>query len=128
MLLVVCPNLAIDRILEVENFQCTQVQRTHPALVQPGGKGSNVARVFRQLGGEVALVGFVGHRNGRWITDPLRRSGIHVDVVPAFEGDSRTCTVICDPASEAHPTVINEESPAIESGAAAQLLANVEKW
>jgi 1-phosphofructokinase family hexose kinase len=128
MLLVVCPNLAIDRILEVDNFQASQVQRSRPAVVQPGGKGSNVARVFRQLGGDVVLVGFVGRRNGQWITEPLRRLGIHVDVVRAFEGDSRTCTVICDPKTESHPTVINEESPRVEPGAGPKLLAKIEKW
>jgi 1-phosphofructokinase family hexose kinase len=128
MLLVACPNLAIDRILEVDNFQSTQVQRSRPAIVQPGGKGSNVARVFRQLGGDVVLVGFVGRRNRDWITEPLRRFGIHVDVVQAFEGDSRTCTVICDPKTESHPTVINEESPPIEPGSGSKLLAKIEKW
>jgi 1-phosphofructokinase family hexose kinase len=128
MLLVVCPNLAVDRILEVENFHLAKVQRSRPALVQPGGKGSNVARVFRQLGGEVILVGFVGRRNGRWITEQLRHSGIHVDAVDAFDGESRTCTVICDRGMHCHPTVINEESPQIESASFSKLLAKIDKW
>jgi 1-phosphofructokinase family hexose kinase len=128
MLLVVCPNLAIDRILQVNHFESEKVQRTGTALTQPGGKGSNVARVFRQLGGEVVLTGFVGRRNRAQIIEPLRRMGVRVDAVAGFEGDSRTCTIICDPASSAHPTVINEESPEIERGAAATLLSVVEKW
>jgi tagatose 6-phosphate kinase len=128
MLLVVCPNLAVDRILEVDNFQPSQVQRSRSVVVQPGGKGSNVARVFRQLGGEVVLIGFVGRSNRRWITEPLRRSGIHVVAVTAYESDSRTCTIVCDPQSKSHPTVINEESPQVEPGSAAKLLAQVERW
>jgi 1-phosphofructokinase family hexose kinase len=128
MLLVVCPNLAVDRILQVNHFESGKVQRTGTALTQPGGKGSNVARVFRQLGGEVVLTGFVGRRNGDQIIEPLRRIGVQVDAVAGFEGDSRTCTIICDPTSAAHPTVINEESPAIERWAAASLLSVVEKW
>jgi 1-phosphofructokinase family hexose kinase len=128
MLLVVCPNLAIDRILEVDNFQATKVQRSRSALTQPGGKGSNVARVFRQLGGDVVLVGFVGAANGALIREPLRRLGIHVDLVTAFEGESRTCTIVCDPDSQSHPTVINEESPPIDKNAAARLLEKIWRW
>lgn len=128
MLLVVCPNLAIDRILQVDHFKATTVQRSKTVFTQPGGKGSNVARVFRQLGGEVALTGFVGRKNGAQIVEPLRRSGIQVDAVAGCEGDSRTCTIICDPSSDAHPTVINEESQEIEPVAAVKILSLVEKW
>jgi len=127
MLLIVCPNLAVDRILEVPNFRAAAVQRSTPAIVQPGGKGSNVARVFRQLGGEVALAGFAGRRNSHHITEPLRNLGIHVDVVEAFD-ESRTCTIILDLASNRHPTVINEESPLLESNAAERLLRIVDEW
>ena len=127
MLLVVCPNLALDRILQVENFGANQVQRSGSALVQPGGKGSNVARVFHELGGQVALVGFVGRRNGSSIVEPLRIIGVHVDTVPAYE-ESRTCTIVCDPRSALHPTVINEESPEIEPHSAAKLMGKIEKW
>ena len=128
MLLVVCPNLALDRILQVEHFHENRVQRSRSVLVQPGGKGANVARVFRQLGGDVVLVGFVGSGDGSSIVEPLRDLGIHVDVITAYAGSSRTCTIICDPQSLAHPTVINEESPEIERDSAAKLLAKIDKW
>jgi tagatose 6-phosphate kinase len=128
MLLVVCPNLAVDRILQVEHFRANQVQRSRSVLVQPGGKGANVARVFRQLGGDVVLVGFVGRSNGSSIVEPLRSMGVNVDATTAYEGSSRTCTIICDPQSFSHPTVINEESPEIEPESAAKLLAKIDKW
>src|SRR6266853_347651 len=118
MLLVVCPNLGLDRILEADGFRSSAVQRSRTVFTQPGGKGSNVARVFRQLGGDVVLTGFVGRRNGKSIVEPLRRMGVHVDAVTAYEGESRTCTIICDPQSKTHPTVINEESPEIEPDSA----------
>jgi 1-phosphofructokinase family hexose kinase len=128
MLLVVCPNLAIDRILQVDQFRASAVQRSRTSFSQPGGKGSNVARVFRQLGGDVVLTGFVGRRNAALIVDPLREKGIQVDAVEGFSGDSRTCTIVCDPASSSHPTVINEESPEIEAGAADALLSTIDRW
>lgn len=127
MLLVVCPNLAIDRILQVDSLTPGAVQRSRQAVVQPGGKGSNVARVFRQLGGDVVLLGFLGSRNGPAVTEPLRRTGIHVDTVSAYE-ETRTCTIICDASQSSHPTVINEESPEVGPAAAAKLLNKVERW
>jgi 1-phosphofructokinase family hexose kinase len=127
MLLVVCPNLAIDRILQVENLRPGDVQRSRAALVQPGGKGSNVARVFAQLGGEATLVGFAGRRDRQWISEMFRPFGVRVDTVEAFES-SRTCAIICDPGSGAHPTVINEESPQIASDAMPRLLERLEHW
>jgi len=128
MLLVVCPNLAVDRILSIDDFQPAKVQRCRSVITQPGGKGSNVARVFRQLGGEVVLAGFVGRANAEHIVEPLRAAGIRVHAVTAFSGESRTCTIVCDSRSTAHPTVINEESPTIEPGSAAKLEAGIRKW
>jgi len=128
VLLVVCPNLAVDRVLQVENFQPNKVQRSRSVLTQPGGKGSNVARVFRQLGGDVVLVGFVGSINASFIRDPLERLGIHVDAVAGYSGESRTCTIVCDNQSSSHPTVINEETPQIEPASGAKLLAKIRRW
>ena len=128
MLLVVSPNLAVDRILEVDGFRAAAVQRSRAVRSQPGGKGSNVARVFRQLGGEVVLVGFVGKRNAAWVVDPLQAMGVTVEAVEGYSAECRTCTVILDVGSTGHPTVINEESPAIESGAASAFLATIDRW
>src|SRR5262249_15960487 len=83
---------------------------------------------YRQLGGKVVLLGFVGRANAESIRQPLQRFGIHVDVVPAYSGESRTCTIVCDPASTSHPTVINEETPQIDRGARSKLLAKVLRW
>ena len=128
MLLVVSPNLAVDRVLEVEGLQKGAVHRTCSVLVQAGGKGSNVARVFRQLGGEVAVVGFVGGRSGAWIVDQLRSLGISVDAVEGYSQESRTCTIIRDSTLSTPPTVINEDSPEVEPGAVTELISRVQAW
>ncbi len=128
MLLVVCPNLAIDRILEVNNFQASRVQRSRSVLLQPGGKGSNVARVFRQLGGEVALIGFVGLQDRSSIVPPLEAMNIHVDAVTAYEGHGRTCTIVCDSQRGTHPTVINEESPPVDQSSLKKMVSAIDRW
>ncbi len=127
MLLVVSPNLAIDRILEVDGFRMHEVQRSASVISQPGGKGSNVARVFRQLGGEVILIGFVGRQNGHRIREPLRSMGIRVEAIDAYGGESRHCTILRDPSSNAHPTVVNEESSQVEPQAIETIERTIEE-
>lgn len=127
MLLVVAPNLAVDRILEVDGFRPSAVQRSLSAFSQPGGKGSNVARVFRQLGGDVVLAGLVGERNAAQIVEPLKAMGVHVEAIQAFPGESRTCTIIRD-LSGAHPTVINEESSQIQPGIQKDFVTLIDRW
>jgi len=127
MILIVCPNLAIDRILEVPDFRASEVQRCAAAIEQPGGKGSNAARVYRQLGGSVVLIGFVGRNNSSRITEPLKECGIQVETVESFDS-SRICTILVDPTGKSHPTVINEESPVLDEHAAETLLGVADKW
>jgi fructose-1-phosphate kinase PfkB-like protein len=127
-LLIVCPNLAVDRILEVPNFRSSAVLRTSNVIVQPGGKGSNVARVYRQLGGEVLLAGVVGRENSDVVSNPLIAAGVHVDLLQGYSGLTRTCTVIVDSASHNHPTVINEESGPVDFDIEDRLLEIVDKW
>jgi len=127
MLLVVSPNLAMDRILEVPNFRPTVVQRSVQSSMQPGGKGMNVARVFRELGGPVVLTGFVGRDHAPLIAESLKAKGIEFDGIESFE-QTRVCTMILDPAGKNHPTVINEESAEIDTHAAELLLNVVDKW
>jgi 1-phosphofructokinase family hexose kinase len=126
-LLVVCPNLALDRILEVDGFRPATVQRSRAAFSQPGGKGANVARVFRQLGGDVVLTGFVGRSDPWCIVQPLSALAIQVDVIEAYPGESRRCTIILDAHGFMHPTVINEESPEIDDGSADRLMERFER-
>jgi tagatose 6-phosphate kinase len=70
----------------------------------------------------------VGRANAASIREPLRRLGIHVDLVTAYPGESRSCTIVCDRQARVHPTVINEESPPIDDAAATTLLAKVWRW
>jgi len=127
MLLIVSPNLALDRILEVPNFRLAGVQRSTQTTSQPGGKGINVARVFRELGGQVVLTGLVGRDSSKWISESLKAREIQFDGVEAFE-NTRICTIILDHSSKNHPTVINEESVEVDSHAAELLLNVVDKW
>ena len=58
------PNLTIDRTLSIDELRPGEVLRFERAVVTPGGKGVNVARVARELGAAAVLVGFVPGRTG----------------------------------------------------------------
>ncbi|WP_324716541.1 1-phosphofructokinase family hexose kinase [Carboxydochorda subterranea] len=101
------PNLAIDRTVAVGDFRAGRVFRTDQTLTVAGGKGANVARAVKALGGEPHLVGLVAGWTGRFIRDDLEREGIPATLVEV-DGLSRTCTLVVDPRN-GETTIINEE-------------------
>ncbi|MDR7520184.1 MAG: hexose kinase [Armatimonadota bacterium] len=105
MILCASPNLCRDRILVVRDFETGRVHRAEQVVVRAGGKGLNVARVVRALGGSLTLVGFVGGSAGRAIVREATACGLLLDPV-RMPGESRTCTLVVDP--DGSETVINE--------------------
>lgn len=120
MILVVCPNPAVDVVLHVDNFRVGAVHRSSPARRRAGGKGLNVARAIRALGGESLVIGFAGGDTG----DELRRRAadddIGLDAVPVA-GSTRACYIAIDTAT-ARQTVINEPGPTVTGAESAELL------
>ena len=124
MLLVVSPNLCLDRIVVVPNLTLGRVHRAESVTELASGKGLNVARAARALGLAVTVVGIVGDGHGASaITDGARRHGVELDAV-RVAGPVRVCTLIVDPGH--HETVINEPGIAVGPHVVATLLARVE--
>jgi len=111
MILTVSFNSAVDRTYILDNFQIGRLHRPSEYGVFAGGKGINVARVYRELGGEAVVTGFIGGRNGDIIQEYLRAESIISDFVRT-EGESRTCIAIIDPHQRTQ-TEINEPGPVI---------------
>ena len=63
--LIAGPNLTLDRVLSIGELVPGGVLRATEALVSPGGKGVNVARVAAALGVPAVLGAFVRGRTGR---------------------------------------------------------------
>jgi len=105
-LLTVTLNAAVDKLYTIPGFAVDQVQRPTLTLAYAGGKGINVARVYRTLGGEVTATGFSGGTTGEYIQTYLRREGIDAQFVIVAQ-ESRTCTAILDPVGRTE-TVLNE--------------------
>jgi tagatose 6-phosphate kinase len=111
MILVVCPNLAVDVTLEVEALRVGGVHRARASRRQAGGKGVNTARALRALGENALVLGYAGGRAGEEIARGLESENIACELVP-FEGESRTCTIVLQ--SDGTATVVNERGSVIE--------------
>lgn len=111
MILTVTLNSAVDKTYTVEQFAIDRVHRPSTWRIVAGGKGINVARVYKALGGEAIATGFIGGSSGNFILEGVRSEGITSDFVRT-EGESRICIAILDPINKTQ-TELNEVGPQI---------------
>jgi tagatose 6-phosphate kinase len=112
MIVTVTLNAAIDRTLNVPNFQLGHRHRASDALTLAGGKGINVARALKRMGVPVVATGLAGGRTGTRIIEELTGEAILNDFV-RIGGESRTSTAVVDPTGGTY-TEINEWGPHVE--------------
>lgn len=89
-------NPAIDRTVQVPGFAAGVTNRVQTSRTDPGGKGINVARVVKALGGEVRVIGFMGQENGDLHTRHLAAIGIPAHFIPV-PGETRVNIKVVDP-------------------------------
>jgi tagatose 6-phosphate kinase len=109
--LTVTLNPALDRMYEVEGFRGGRLNRPASQTISAGGKGINVSRAYRKLGGETTAMGIAGGNVGADIRGRLKSEGISEAFVE-IAADSRTCIKITDPAGGEH-TELNEDGPSV---------------
>ncbi len=103
---IVCvtPNAALDRTLVVPDFAIGHISRIPNAIAAPGGKGLNVLRAVRILGGQSLAMGLLGGYTGETVAAMVEADGYPSEWT-GFDGETRACTII---ASGGASTVINE--------------------
>lgn len=107
MILCVTPNIALDRTLVVPGYSEGGVFRPQQTLVAVGGKGINVARTVKLLGGNALCLGFIAGHTGAWVASMAAAEGLNCRWTGLESGETRTCTILVDPPSE-RTTVVNE--------------------
>ena len=123
MILTVTPNAAVDKTYRVEGFRLNAVNRPSQTYTVAGGKGINVARVYRTLGGSPIATGFLGGNQGRIVAEALQKEGIAADMV-GVQGETRLCIAAIDPVTGTQ-TEINESGPEISSAEILKLFDRV---
>lgn len=109
MIRTVTLNPALDKTVEINNFKVGSVNRISTIRLDAGGKGINVSKMIRTLGGKSIAFGVLSGGNGDYIKGYLDRSGIENNFVFA-DGETRTNTKIIDSMQHTN-TDINEPGP-----------------
>jgi len=110
---VVCltPNPAWDVTYGVDRLDPGQTLRVRSAAARAGGKGVNVARVVRALGGDSVALAPVGGLLGPAFAADLEAAGQPACLVPVAAGLRQAVAVVprrAGPDDGGHPTVLNE--------------------
>ncbi|MCG3149667.1 MAG: Tagatose-6-phosphate kinase [Verrucomicrobiae bacterium] len=95
---------AVQELREFKSFTLGEVNRSPAIHRSVAGKGPNVARVLRQVGGRPLLLGFVG---SEFITDNLRREGVAERMIRTKE-PTRVCTTLMDHATGTITELVEE--------------------
>lgn len=108
MIYTVTLSPALDKSYTIPGFAVGKVNRVLESRSDPGGKGINVSKTIKALGGSSVAMGIVGGQTGRDILNRLTEMGIEHDFV--FSSiETRTNIKISDPQSNA-TTDINEKT------------------
>lgn len=125
MIVTVTMNPAIDKTVDVQNFEPGGLNRILQVVSDAGGKGINVSKTICELGGKSTATGFVGGSAGNKIIRVLKEWGIEQDFVEV-QGETRTNTKVVDPKTGV--TELNEPGPAVSDDEMEALLMKLESY
>ncbi|SHJ61869.1 1-phosphofructokinase [Geosporobacter subterraneus DSM 17957] len=126
MIATVTLNAAIDKTIEIDSFTPGSVNRVLQSHMEPGGKGINVSKVVKALGGSTITLGFVGGDSGKWIDERLKALEIETDFVQLNQ-ETRTNIKIIDTAKQ-QITDINDQGKEVKEIWVEKLYDKVRFW
>ncbi|MEX0683286.1 MAG: 1-phosphofructokinase family hexose kinase [Dehalococcoidia bacterium] len=119
MIFTITLNPAVDQTLVLPKFTAGDTLRVKSSRFDPGGKGINVSRVIRELGGESIAMGFAPGGLGRYVEHALEEIGIETDFVHT-EGETRTNIAILDEARHT-TTLLSAPGPVTDAASVEEL-------
>lgn len=125
MIVTVTMNPAIDKTVEIDTLCPGGLNRIQRVEYDAGGKGINVSKTIKELGGESIAVGFLGGNSGRTIENVLNQKGIRNDFV-WVEQETRTNTKVFEKSGEL--TELNEPGPVISPEQSQELLNKISAY
>jgi len=106
MIKTVTLNPAVDKTVEINDFKVGEVNRITSIQLDAGGKGINVSKTIKALGGNSIATGFLAGRNGDYIKDCLNQMEVSNDFL-FVNGETRTNLKVVDKRNKTN-TDINE--------------------
>ena len=125
MIVTVTMNPAIDKTVDVENFEAGGLNRIKRVVSDAGGKGINVSKTIHELGGTSIASGFIGGTAGNTIKNVLKEWNTQDDFV-IVSGETRTNTKVVD--TKIGVTELNEPGPAVTEEEVEQLIEKLEGY
>ncbi len=123
MIYTVTLNPALDKTVQIPMFTIDSVNRITAMRTDPGGKGINVSKVIRKLGGKSIAAGILGGAAGKAILSALEEMGLEADFY-FVEGETRTNLKVVDPEGHTN-TDINEPGVMVSEEVLKKLLEEV---
>lgn len=113
MIYTVTLNPAVDKTVEIEGLVTGGVNRTVSERSDAGGKGVNVSRVIKALGGESVALGVIGGSTGDFIERSLNAAGIDT-AFTRVSAETRVNLKIIDTLNGVN-TDVNERGAAVSA-------------
>ena len=114
MIYTITLNPALDHFLDVDRLRVDDANRVRSECLYAGGKGIDVSRAIRHLGGDSMALGFIGGHNGRVMVEMLKAEGVTTYFTPIAQ-ETRRDIVICT-AKGAAQTMLNARGPLVTAG------------
>ena len=112
MIITVTMNPAIDKTVGLGNLLRGGLNRIEDVILDAGGKGINVSKTIKSLGGQSVATGFAGGNNGEAILQMLQNDAVHTDFV-FIDGETRVNTKIVE--ADGTVTEFNEAGPYVSA-------------
>ena len=113
MIITVTLNPALDKTLTLPGFAVNTVNRVQNIRLDPGGKGINVSKTIKKLGGKTLCLGVLGGAPGGYIKAALDNMSLPNDFV-ITEESTRTNIKIVDPVLGTNTDINESGSPVSE--------------
>jgi len=122
MIITVTMNPAVDKTAEVEELVVGGLNRLQNIVMNAGGKGINVSKTIKELGGKSLATGFIAGTNGAYIKETLDTLLIANDMVEV-EGNTRVNLKVLN--KDKQLTELNEDGPYIDDYALVSLINKI---
>lgn len=125
MIVTVTMNPAIDKTIYVDKYEYGEVNFISSSISNIGGKGINVSKAIKELGGESIVIGFLGGEAGGEIERDIQKYGIKSEFIH-IQGNTRTNLKVVE--KKGMTTAFNELGPIITEDEMAQLIEKIDKY
>jgi len=113
MIYTITLNPALDRFVVVEQLLTEDTTRILSETPYAAGKGINVSRVVRELGGQSVALGLVGGYEGLQLEGLLINAGVMADFT-RISGETRTNIILCE-QTKGRQYVISAKGPEVNA-------------